>query len=94
MNTKLQAKVYQVCIDGVTYLVEAQTTAGAMRDVVAEIAKGLRERAVADLATGEQLYHAGTKGLPIISSGRFKSAVDPNQMGLTGIPETAGGLTP
>lgn len=85
----MKAKVYQVSIDGVTYLVEAQTIAGAARDVVAELAGKLRERAVVDLATGEQLYHAGRKGLPVLNSGRYANAEDPNQLGLTGIPETA-----
>jgi hypothetical protein len=84
----MKAKVYQVSIDGVTYLCEAQTLAGAARDVVEEVAKGLRARAVVDLATGEQLYHAGKKGLRVINSGRYDRADDPNQMGLTGIPET------
>lgn len=62
----MKSKTYQVSIDGVTYLVEALTLAVAVRDVVAEIASGLAKRAVVDLATGEQLYHAGKKGLPII----------------------------
>lgn len=49
----------------------------------------MRERAVVDLATGEQLYQAGKHGTPIIGSGRFARAADPDQLGLTGIPETA-----
>lgn len=93
MNTKIAAKVHQVSLDGVTYLVEAQTKAGAIRDVIEVIVDGMRKRAIADLATGEQLYHAGVKGLEIIGSGRFKNAIDPRQMGLTGIPETEGELS-
>lgn len=92
MNTKIAAKVHQVSIDGVTYLVEAQTKAGAIRDVVAVISDGLRKRAIADLATGEQLYHAGVKGIEVIGSGRFKNSIDPNQLPLDGIPETEGAL--
>lgn len=92
MNTKIAAKVHQVSLDGVTYLVEAQTKAGAIRDVIEVIVGGMRKRAVCDLATGEQLYHAGKKGLEVIGSGRFKNSVDPNQMGLSGIPETADDL--
>lgn len=86
----MKAKTYQVSIDGVTYLVDALTLAGAARDVVAEISKGLLKRAVVDLATGEQLYHAGKKGLPVINSGRYASGDDPAQQTLTGIPETMG----
>jgi hypothetical protein len=84
----MKAKVYQVSIDGVTYLVEALTLAGATRDVVEEIGKKMRERAVVDLATGEQLYHAGKKGLPVINGAQYVNVDDPEQMGLTGIPET------
>jgi hypothetical protein len=84
----MKAKVYQVSIDGVTYLVEALTVAGATRDVAEEIAKKLRERAVVDLATGEQLYHAGKKGLPIINGGQYVRTEDPDQLPLAGVPET------
>lgn len=86
----MKAKTYQVNIDGVTYLCEALTMAGAVRDVVDEIAKKWRERAVVDLATGEQIYYAGKKGVPIINSGHYKRGEDQNQMPLDGIPETVG----
>lgn len=89
LSKEVKAKVYCVNIDGVRYLVEAQTQAGAIRDVVATVSDGLRERAACDLATGEQLYHAGKTGAAIINSGKYAKAVDPAQMGLTGIPETA-----
>lgn len=88
----IQAKVLQVfipAIAGGTYLVEAQTKAGAIRDVIAYLDEEIRKTAVADLATGEQLYQAGKTGQDVIGSGRFKNAADPNQLGLTGIPETA-----
>lgn len=83
-----KAKVFQVSVDGVTYLVEALTVAGASAAVVDELAKKWRERAVVDLATGEQLYQAGKKGLPVINSERYKRGDDPNQIPLAGIPET------
>lgn len=83
-----KAKIFQVSIDGVTYLVEALTMAGAARDVVEEIGKKMRDRAVVDLATGEQLYSAGKKGLLIINSDRYAKGDDPNQMPLEGVPET------
>lgn len=90
----MKAKVYQVSIDGKTYLVEAQTLAGAARNVVDHVAKKMRERAVVDLATGEQLYDAGRRGLPVLNSGRYVNAEDPNQIGLTGIPETISAALP
>lgn len=86
----MKAKVYQVHLDGVTTLVEAVTLAGAKRDVVEHLAKGMLSRATSDLATGEQLYHAGRKGLPVLNSGRYDNVEDPNQLPLSGTPETAG----
>jgi hypothetical protein len=88
----MKAKVFQVFIPAITsgtYLVEAQTKAGAIRGVIAHLDEQIRKAAAADLATGEQLYHAGKNGQDVIGSGRFKRAEDPNQMGLDGIPETA-----
>lgn len=90
MNTKIAAKVHKVRIGDKAYFVEAQTKAGAIRDVVAVLVEELRKDAACDLATGEELYRAGVDGLEIIGSCRFKNAVDPRQMGLTGIPETEG----
>lgn len=89
LSKEVKAKVHCVTIDDVPTLVEAQTQAGAIRDVVNARAEEMRKRATCDLATGEQLYHAGKKGLLILNSGKYAKAVDPNQMGLTGIPETA-----
>lgn len=85
----MKAKPHQVSIHGKTYLVEAQTKAGAIRDVVEMLADEMRKSAVCDLATGEQLYHAGRDGTPILNIGKYKRSIDPNQMGLAGIPETA-----
>lgn len=86
----MKAKIFQVSIDGETYLVEALTQAGAIRDAVGEVCGGLRARAVVDLATGEQLYEAGISGAPIIGSEKYKQGVDPNQLMLPCVPETAG----
>lgn len=90
----MKAKTHAVFIkqNDKTYLVQAQTRSGAVRDVVDELAKQMRESAVVDLATGEQIYLAGKNNEPIIGSDRFKNNADPNQMPLAGIPETAGEL--
>jgi predicted neutral ceramidase superfamily lipid hydrolase len=88
-NTAIKAKAHAVTIDGKLHLVMAQTKAGAIRDVVAELVKELVKDAHCDLATGEQLYAAGRDGTAVIGSDRFKRQVDPNQMPLAGIPETA-----
>lgn len=88
----MKAKTHQVSINGKTHLVQAMTKAGAVRDVVEELAKQMRATAVVDLATGEQIYSAGVNGDPIIGSDRFKNNADPNQIPLAGIPETAGAL--
>ena len=85
----MKAKTMQVHVGGKTYLVMALTKAGAVRDVVEGIAGELRDSAVVDLATGEQIYRAGVNGDGIINSEHYKQQVDPNQLGLTGIPETA-----
>lgn len=85
----MKSKTHAVTIGGKTYLVQAITKAGAIRDVIDRICDELREQAVVDLATGEQIYLAGKSGQEIIGHDRFKNAVDPNQMGLSGIPETA-----
>lgn len=87
MSTK--AKAHAVTIDGRTHLVMAQTRAGAIRDVIEVLNDEMRKAAHVDLATGEQLYCAGVNGEPVIGTDRFKRQVDPNQLGLTGIPETA-----
>lgn len=86
----MKSKTHAVTIGGKTYLVQAITKAGAVRDVIDRICDELRETAVVDLATGEQIYLAGKSGQEIIGHDRFKNAVGPNQMGLAGIPETAG----
>lgn len=91
-NTAVKAKAHAVTINGKTHLVMAQTKAGAIRDVLKVLTDELAKDAHVDLATGEQLYEAGVKGQEVIGSDRFKRAVDPNQLGLTGIPETAGPL--
>lgn len=65
----------------------AITKAGATRELLEHLAGA----AHADLATGEQLYAAGKSGQPIIGEHRYKNVVDPNQLGLTGIPETEPG---
>lgn len=88
----MKAKVHAVSIDGTTHLVMAQTKAGAIRDVVDHLTDNLRKRAIADLATGEQIYNAGRDGSSIIGDGRFKNTADLNQLPLTGIPETEGGV--
>lgn len=88
----VKAKHYQVSLDGVTHLVVAQTTAGAVRDVIDHLTGDMRKRAVVDLATGEQLYEAGIKNRTIIGSERYKREQDPNQLPLAGIPETAGAV--
>ncbi len=82
----LKAKTYAVQFGDKTYLVQAITKAGAARDLLEHLA----DSAHADLATGEQLYAAGQRGEPIIGEDKYKRATDPNQMNLTGIPETAG----
>jgi hypothetical protein len=81
----IKAKTYAVDFAGQTYLVQAITKAGACRDLLAHLAGG----ANADLATGEQLYAAGKTGQEIIGLDRYANVVDPNQMPLAGIPETA-----
>lgn len=82
----LKAKTYAVEFGGKTYLVQAITKAGAARDLLEHLAGS----AHADLATGEQLYAAGQRGEAIIGADKYARVVDPNQLNLTGIPETAG----
>lgn len=81
----MKAKTHAVKLCGLTFLVHAITKAGAIRDLM----EHLRDQASADLATGEQIYLAGAIGQEIIGIDRYKNSVDPNQPGLTGIPETA-----
>lgn len=88
----MKAKTYQVSINGETFLVEAQTIAGARRDVVAHLSEKLAAAAIIDLATGEQLYRAGRNGTPILNNGRYAVAHDPNQLPLAGVPETASNI--
>lgn len=82
----LKAKTYAVQFGDKTYLVQAMTKAGACRDLL----EHLSGTAYADLATGEQLYAAGQRGESIIGADKYVRVVDPNQLPLTGVPETAG----
>ena len=82
----LKAKTYAVEFGGSSYLVMAITKAGACRDLLEHLAG----KASADLATGEQLYEAGQAGVQILGQEKYKRQVDPNQLPLTGVPESAG----
>lgn len=84
----MKAKTHAVTINGTKRLVMALTKAGAVRDAVDEMAEELRKNAHVAIATGEEIYLAGKNGEPILNHDRFKNAVDPNQMPLTGVPET------
>jgi hypothetical protein len=87
---KIKAKTYRVDFGGKTYFVNAMTKAGAQRDLL----EHLNGQAVADLATGEEIYRAGVAGEKIIGADRYANAVDLNQMPLAGIPETEKEPTP
>lgn len=84
----MKAKTHAVTINGLTRLVMAQTKAGAVRDVVEELAEDMRASAHVELATGEQLYVAGRDGETILNHDKFSRVVDPNQLPLTGVPES------
>jgi hypothetical protein len=81
-NSRIAVKVHNVTLhlgDGDTrsFLVRAQTAAGAKRDVVQMIAA----LATSELATGEQLYYAGQRGQKIIGLGdadTLDSITDPD----------------
>lgn len=86
----MKAKTHAVTIEGHgTRLVMAQTRLGAVRDRIEEIVAEIRETAHADLATGEQIYEAGMNGVGILGHDRYANTVDPNQLPLAGLPETA-----
>lgn len=82
----LKAKVHAVELHGKTHLVMALTRQGACRDLAEHLAKD----AVADIATGEQLYNAGKEGVPILGEDKYKRVVDPSQLPLSGVDEKAG----
>lgn len=66
----MKAKTYAVTLCGKTFLVSAMTRQGAVRDLL----ENLRDTAVVDMATGEQLYRAGAVGDPIIGGAREEPA--------------------
>lgn len=79
----MKAKAHAVWIGQDLYLIEAQTRAVAISGVVEILAAKMRKEARCDLVTGEQLYEAGKRGTEVLNSGKYKCAVDPNQLGLT-----------
>ena len=86
----IKAKVHAVTFgDGNRVLVSALTVTGALKAACDEKVKELRDGATVDLATGEQLYEAGMSGEAIIGHDRYANAVDPRQMVLDELPETA-----
>lgn len=57
----LKTKIYAVHVNGLRYLQYATTSAGAKKAVI----DMLKDGATADLATGLDLYDAGTRGIAI-----------------------------
>lgn len=75
---KIKAKVHAVDFGGTIYPVMALTKQGAARDLLEHISGEINS----DLATGEQLYDWGKRGIAIINEDKYKVAVDPNQQEL------------
>lgn len=77
----MKAKIHAVELCGKTFLVNAITKQGAVRDLL----EHLKDSVEVKVATGEQLFAAGRDGGSIIGEDRYKRAEDPNQIPLDGL---------
>lgn len=81
----MKAKIHSVRVGGSTVFVWAQTKQGAIRDAL----EHLKIDADATIATGEQLYDAGQRGIAIHGADKYARMADPNQQELPGVTAPA-----
>lgn len=71
MEKQLKPKVHAVVVEGKTTLVMARTKQGAITAVIEARIEKMRSDATVEIATGEQLYHAGMAGQAVLHGEQF-----------------------
>lgn len=86
MKTKCYTpKVFKVEVLGKSFLVNALTRKGAIRD----LSDALNELSVAEIATPADMYVAGLRSESILGIDRYTPESEPVQLPLGGVPEQA-----